>query len=77
MYTTTTTPSDPSSPPRYVLDVAPPLYDIESGLPSPSRSQENLPVYNEENATEPKTLARACFLWGFACPLVWIVGMCM
>jgi hypothetical protein len=34
-------------------------------------------VYAEEPQTEPKTLARACWLWGFAMPLLWIIGMLM
>ncbi|KAK8850665.1 hypothetical protein IAR55_004585 [Kwoniella newhampshirensis] len=35
---------------------------------------EGLPVYAEENQTEPKTLARALWKWGFLCPFFWLVG---
>lgn len=58
------------APPRYILEVAPPLYDV-------AHSSDELPVYNEENATEPKTLARSCWLWGFLFPLLWLIGMSM
>ena len=74
----TTTTSQMSTPPRYILEVAPPSYaiDIECGVPT-ARSAEDLPIYNEENATEPKTLARSCWLWGFIFPLLWLIGLCM
>lgn len=76
-------------PPRYVLDVAPPptyhtghasssqaMY-VESGLPSAAVSREQLPVYAEDVQTEPDTLARKCWLWGFLFPILWLVGMSM
>ena len=73
-----TRPTTTISPPLYILEVAPPSYaiDIDCGLPS-ATSQDDLPVYKAENATEPKTLARGCWIWGHAFPLLWIIGMAM
>lgn len=52
---------------------------IECGLPTPGngRSMEQLPVYAEDVQTEPDTLARKCWLWGFLFPVLWIIGMAM
>lgn len=52
---------------------------VESGLPTPGagRSREQLPMYAEDVQTEPETLARKCWLWGFLFPLLWLVGMAM
>ena len=33
-----------------------------------------LPKYEPEPTTEPHTLSRTLFLWGFLCPLLWILG---
>ncbi|WRT70832.1 uncharacterized protein IL334_007831 [Kwoniella shivajii] len=41
------------------------------------RSTDELPRYAEETQTEPKTLARALWKWGFLCPLLWLIGMCI
>ncbi|KAK4688766.1 hypothetical protein P7C73_g1347, partial [Tremellales sp. Uapishka_1] len=41
---------------------------------SHSHSLDELPTYAEEPATEPKTLSRGLWSWGFLCPLLWIIG---
>ncbi|WVQ63593.1 uncharacterized protein L199_001746 [Kwoniella botswanensis] len=41
------------------------------------QSSDELPCYAEETQTEPKTLARALWKWGWICPLLWIIGMCI
>ncbi|WWC92440.1 uncharacterized protein L201_007398 [Kwoniella dendrophila CBS 6074] len=38
-------------------------------------TSDDLPCYAEETQTEPKTLARALWRWGWLCPLLWIIGM--
>ena len=40
-------------------------------------SNEALPRYAEEAQTEPKTLARGLWRWGWVCPLLWAIGMTM
>lgn len=40
-------------------------------------SGEDLPTYAVETQTEPETLARGLWRWGFAIPILWIIGMCM
>ena len=40
-------------------------------------SVEDLPRYAEETQTEPKTLARSLWLYGFLLPLLWVIGSCM
>jgi len=42
-----------------------------------STSSDHLPRYAEETQTEPRTLARGLWRWGWLCPLLWAVGMCM
>jgi len=50
---------------------------IDTG-PSQSRTAvEDLPRYTEERETEPQTLARSLWKWGWLCPLLWAIGMCM
>ncbi|OCF78940.1 hypothetical protein I204_00884 [Kwoniella mangroviensis CBS 8886] len=41
------------------------------------QSSDELSCYAEETQTEPKTLARALWKWGWICPLLWIIGMCI
>ena len=51
---------------------------VENDTTSPfSRSTECLPQYTEETRTEPKTLARCLWLWGWLFPPLWIIGMFM
>ncbi|CAD6586969.1 MAG: hypothetical protein TREMPRED_004614 [Tremellales sp. Tagirdzhanova-0007] len=38
-------------------------------------SSDTLPQYAEEAQTEPKTLARSLWKWGWVCPLLWAIGM--
>ncbi|WVW80569.1 hypothetical protein I302_102555 [Kwoniella bestiolae CBS 10118] len=57
-------------------------YDPTAGLGgNPSfttlQSSDELPCYAEETQTEPKTLARALWKWGWVCPLLWFIGMCI
>ncbi|WWC72679.1 uncharacterized protein I206_106643 [Kwoniella pini CBS 10737] len=40
-------------------------------------SSDELPCYAEKTQTEPKTLARALWKWGWCCPLLWFIGMCI
>ncbi|WVF67757.1 hypothetical protein IAT40_002517 [Kwoniella sp. CBS 6097] len=62
-----------------------PFVDLSGGLgassagPSALQSNmmEDLPSYAKETETEPKTLARALWRWGFLCPLLWFIGMCI
>ncbi len=42
-----------------------------------SHTTEYLPRYAEETQTEPKTLARGLWRWGWICPLLWLLGMFM
>lgn len=52
---------------------------IESGLSGPSAqsTREQLPIYAEDVQTEPDTLARKCWVWGFLFPVLWLIGMAM
>ncbi|ORY28033.1 hypothetical protein BCR39DRAFT_446188, partial [Naematelia encephala] len=44
---------------------------------STSMTHEDLPRYTPDTQTEPKTLARGLWRWGWVCPLFWAVGMCI
>jgi hypothetical protein len=75
-------PATPSSlpPPEYPTSYASSsqhLYEVDSRNQSTHSAIEDLPRYAEEEETEPKTLARSLWKWGWLCPLLWAVGMCM
>lgn len=68
------------------IDTLPPAYpdatyqsqpEIDMPLHIPYSRFENLPVYAAEPETEPQTLARGLWLWGWGFPVLWIIGMCM
>ncbi|KAK1923176.1 hypothetical protein DB88DRAFT_511733 [Papiliotrema laurentii] len=63
--------------PRPAEGIHPTPLRAELGMASVSTSTEELPRYTEEKATEPKTLARAFWRWGWLCPLLWGIGMCI
>lgn len=50
---------------------------IDTGLGQSRATLEDLPRYTEDMETEPQTLARSLWKWGWLCPLLWAVGMCM
>ncbi|WVQ95323.1 hypothetical protein IAU59_002419 [Kwoniella sp. CBS 9459] len=62
-----------------------PFADLSGGLggnlagasTSQAHMMEDLPSYAKETETEPKTLARALWRWGFLCPFLWFIGMCI
>jgi hypothetical protein len=71
-------------PPSYIepastsnLNLTPEMDVYGTGPSMESMAMDELPRYAEESATEPKTLARGLWLWGWACPLLWAIGMCM
>nr|XP_031859537.1 uncharacterized protein CI109_004999 [Kwoniella shandongensis]KAA5526609.1 hypothetical protein CI109_004999 [Kwoniella shandongensis] len=77
-------PETETQPPSYIpssagipsIDPVPTLFDISLGESSSSPTfSEDLPRYAEQTQTEPKTLAKALWKWGFLCPLFWIVGV--
>ncbi|WVQ86103.1 hypothetical protein IAT38_008271 [Cryptococcus sp. DSM 104549] len=71
-------PSSPTRPPSYGGSRPEYTYGVEAGLGSGAPSlMEDLPTYAEETQTEPKTLAKALWKWGFLCPLLWLIGMCI
>nr|ODN82381.1 hypothetical protein L203_05475 [Cryptococcus depauperatus CBS 7841] len=93
---TTSEPTNVSEVTRYTSNTSnspttPPPYDGRTDpqvLPNPTESisfrsfriNESLPRYTVENESEPKTLARSLWLWGFAVfffPLIWFIGMCI
>ncbi|WWC65287.1 uncharacterized protein I303_107904 [Kwoniella dejecticola CBS 10117] len=70
-----------SRPPSYANDHTP-VFDLTAGLGASGSSytlptSDELPCYAEETQTEPKTLARALWKWGWCCPLLWFLGMCI
>jgi hypothetical protein len=77
-------------PPVYDLLITPPAYPeavitvrshthpvLDTSYQQSHISREDLPVYAANTETEPQTLARGLWVWGWAIPLLWIVGMCM
>lgn len=69
--TLTTPPPGYDSPP--VLHGAP---TPRTPSPSPAPpSLPDLPQYTAKPTTEPHTLSRTCFTWGFLCPLLWIIAV--
>lgn len=86
-------PPTPARPPAYTpVPAAPPSPEtvppasqyspaidvgVSSHLAGPAYAQEQLPGYASECETEPKTLARGLWLWGFLCPLLWLIGIWM
>ncbi|OCF45504.1 hypothetical protein I317_00405 [Kwoniella heveanensis CBS 569] len=74
-----------SSPAHAAHSSQDPCVDLSGGLGGPSAGHsasyanmmEDLPSYAKETETEPKTLARALWRWGFVCPLLWFIGMCI
>ncbi|WVR09757.1 hypothetical protein IAU60_006833 [Kwoniella sp. DSM 27419] len=73
--------SHPEPPLESSVDLTAGLgYLSESGATAPSPtgwSTDELPLYTEDTRTEPLTLARGLWLWGFLCPLLWFLGMCI
>jgi hypothetical protein len=80
----------PTSPAQYPTSTPLPSYTLPSAssatlVPSQfdidtsfgARSAEDLPGYAVKTETEPKTLAKALWKWGFLFPLLWLIGMCM
>lgn len=79
----------PREAPTYTLPVDPPCYlssssyppshsfEIDTGVHDIVVSVEELPRYAAEGETEPKTLAKGLWRWGWLCPLLWAIGMCM
>ncbi|KAL7423078.1 hypothetical protein Q5752_002377 [Cryptotrichosporon argae] len=72
-------PSDPAGAPPYT---PPPGQPARTGQSNPTFGvtlerdvPEDLPTYAEDCETEPKTLARGLWRWGFAFPLLWFIGM--
>lgn len=61
----------------------PPSYNLPPFLtpaptprtPSPPPSLPDLPQYTAKPTTEPHTLSRTCFTWGFLCPLLWVIAV--
>lgn len=53
------------------------MTDIDTAVGADIISVEDLPRYAEQKETEPQTLARSLWKWGWLCPLLWAIGMCM
>lgn len=53
------------------------LPDFDMTVHGSRSSGEDLPTYAVETQTEPVTLARGLWRWGFAIPLLWTIGMFM
>lgn len=53
------------------------LPDMDQGVLGRSSTGEDLPTYEVETKMEPATLARGLWRYGWAMPLLWIIGMCM
>lgn len=64
-------PTTTASPPPY--GPAPPTVPLRTLSLAPSTLR--LPEYTAKPTTEPHTLSRTCFLWGFACPVLWIIAI--
>ncbi|KAJ9121884.1 hypothetical protein QFC24_004466 [Naganishia onofrii] len=65
-----------SAPPRIII--TPPLSRTPSttSLTSAvSQTTTPLPIYTAQPTTEPHTLSRSLFHWGFLCPLLWVIGV--
>ncbi|WVQ74226.1 hypothetical protein IAR50_003822 [Cryptococcus sp. DSM 104548] len=68
----------PTRPPAYSGNPPRPQYPYDLSLGAPSEAEsviESLPTYEEESTMEPKTLAKTLWLYGFLCPLLWLIGM--
>ncbi|GHJ88144.1 hypothetical protein NliqN6_4546 [Naganishia liquefaciens] len=61
-------------PPSYVTPLEP-TFGSRIRTASPSPSVLTLPQYTANPTTEPHTLSRTCFTWGFLCPLLWIIAV--
>lgn len=53
------------------------LPDFDMTVHGSRPSGEQLPTYAVETETEPATLARGLWRFGFVIPILWIIGMCM
>ncbi len=68
-------PTNQERPPTYPQPNLRPAYHLsDTHTLAPA---ESLPRYAEETQTEPKTLARGLWRFGWLCPLLWAIGMCM
>lgn len=67
-------------PPIYetLSDSSPPTYTPQpttSQPPSPIAESTYLPEYTQRPTTEPHTLSKTLFHWGFLCPFLWMLGI--
>ncbi|KAJ9096723.1 hypothetical protein QFC21_004993 [Naganishia friedmannii] len=66
----------PTAPlPRITITPPPSLHRTPTNTSTASTTSAPLPVYTARATTEPHTLSRALFHWGFVCPLLWVVGV--
>ncbi|KAJ9091674.1 hypothetical protein QFC20_007585 [Naganishia adeliensis] len=57
-----------------------PTYTPRPTSPIPTSLNEDapstfLPEYTSESTTEPHTLSKTLFCWGFLCPFLWMLGI--
>ena len=50
--------------------------DVDTGMRRYS-AEEELPRYVPQEETEPATLAKWLWTWGWLCPILWAIGLCM
>jgi hypothetical protein len=68
---------DPFMTPRIEHQSRTSLPDMDQAVMGRSSTGENLPTYEVETKTEPATLARGLWRFGWGIPILWIIGMCM
>lgn len=62
-----------SSPPTYTPNH--PASDSSMAPPSIIEDESTLPQYTFRPVTEPHTLSKTLFHWGFLCPFLWMLGI--
>jgi hypothetical protein len=67
--------TSPDLPPSYTYPPSSPT-STTTTTTSPTDTHAQLPAYHPSpSSTSPHTLPRTLFLWGFICPLLWIIGV--
>ena len=70
--------TSPDSPPSYTYPPSSPTSTNTTTSSTQTHPHAQLPAYHPSpRSTSPPTLPRTLFLWGFICPLLWIVGVVM